>query len=1140
MHGMGFCAEHGGGNSVKLKTKLIIGFASFMIILAGLGLISYVRMSGMQTEIERFYNERFVKVKAASGARDDSNNMARELVNELLNGGTSTQEAALEIQRYKKRVIQALQLLENTVLTIQEKENISQVNRSWANYIEFVEEAERLSASNNVAKANELRNSVGLPYLKKLQEDLNSLASYHEMMMDDQLRKSQQMYELSIAWTVGMMGLGILLSIGVMVWVIPGVTRNLNTMALMIRSLSRGRTAIIRKMKAYTNDEIGEVIEVFKSMVSDLEQRKKIEEQFQLEQEQQAWIDSNIAKVTDLLNGVTTLQQVGQTFINEFTPILSAQYGALYIRDEARASNKLRLYGTYAAQHQLEAEHSFDIGEGLVGQCAADERPILIHDMVDCSLRIQSGVCEASPMELALYPITFEQRVLGVVELASLKPLTHTQHKLLEQLMINLGVIIHTISGKMRVEDLLRDSQALTEELQCQSEELMTQQEDLRRSNEHLEAQTEALKRSEELLQRQQEELEHYNTELIAKTRALEETMLSTQEKNEELESARTALERQTLQLALASKYKSEFLANMSHELRTPLNSLLVLSQLLGENKEGNLLEKQVEYARTIHMSGADLLKMIDEILDLSKIDAGKMKVDYELMHIQEITSFMYDSFEPIASQKGIAFQLHVAEGLPASIYTDADRLKQIVRNLLSNAFKFTNSGSIELALAPSLDPNAIEGEESPAFLAIQVKDTGIGIPQEKLGLIFDAFQQLDGTTSRKYGGAGLGLSISRELTQLLGGSLTVSSIPGQGSTFTLLLPMYTEAEELAKLQVTADSIHMSEIEQLVREVSKQIEDGVSEEKESVKLQQTQMLSEVAASYAKKKDNSAGKPKLAQVRPWMFERRRLLIVEDDGPQRQSMIALIEGANVSVTAVSTGSEALEHLAQEKIDGMVLDLMLPDMTGFQLMERIEQTLPELVHLPIIIYTGKSLDNKEELELRKRAQSIIIKNVKSPERLLQETMLLLNRVELEEDRSYPSERALEPKDQLLSGKRVLLVDDDVRNVFALSSVLEQFDMVIEYAENGVEALAALERKPTFDIVLMDMMMPEMDGYEAMRKIRQMPAFEKLPIIALTAKAMKEDRNKCIEAGASDYVSKPFQTEQLLSLMRVWLYST
>ncbi|MFL1674972.1 response regulator [Paenibacillus dendritiformis] len=1139
---------------MKLRTKLIIGYVMFMIIILALGWYSFARMGGLKQDLDHFYRDSFQKVELALSTRDDANAIARDLVTELLNPDKADQsgrEVLDKVDGYKERINRSLEELTRKAAKAEEKQMVEAALHDWGRYDQFVTDAIRLSMENEYEQANQMRNEYGLDYQNYLLNSLGDLARYHEAMMDDQVRAATGTYEAALTWTAAIMLLGILVTAAVTLWVIPSVTRNLNTMSVMMRSLARGRMRVIQKLEPHTNDEIGEVIHVFKQMAEDIERRKRSEEQFRLVQEEQAWMDANIARVTELLNGAATLNQVGETFVSEFVPTLGAQYGALYIRDDLKNPDWLHLCGAYAANGSLQAETGFRVGEGLVGQCAHDEKPIYIHDLKNSSLRIQSGLCDTVPGELIVYPIIFESTVIAVLELASVSPLSKKEQQLLEQLADQLGVIIHSISGRLRVEELLRESQTLTEELQCQSEELLTQQEEMRRSNEHLEAQTEALKRSEEMLQRQQEELEHYNTELIAKTRALEEQMLATQEKNEELEAARKEMERQALQLALASKYKSEFLANMSHELRTPLNSLLVLSQLLSENKEGNLQKKQIEYARTIHMSGSDLLKMIDEILDLSKVDAGKMQLNYEKVHLSELTAYIRDSFSEIASQKGLRLEVHMDENVPDSLVTDGHRVMQIIRNLMSNAVKFTNRGSVAFHIGMAAEeeiPAHIRKKGMPYF-AMRVTDTGIGIPEEKQDLIFEAFQQLDGTTSRKYGGAGLGLSISRELARLLGGTLAVESKEDEGSTFTFYLPVQATrqpeamegsarlieqwnekamASAAAELSAAAGS-SPAEGPALADpgEEPQDDEPAASPDrtwKKSHREWDNVVMHEVAAAAEQKRE-----------RVWP-ERKKLLIVEDDGPQMQSLIALIEGADVEVHAVSTGTEALKSLTDTKYDGLVLDLLLPDMNGFELLDSMGAHA-ELSKVPVIVYTGKLLDKKEELELKKRARSIIIKDVKSPERLLQETMLLLNRSGEEEAGARASGHA--SNDQLLAGKRILLVDDDVRNVFALSSVLEQYDMDIVYAENGKEAIEALTGAPEhFDLVLMDMMMPEMDGYEAMRLIREMPAFEKLPIIALTAKAMKEDRNKCIEAGASDYVSKPFQTEQLLSLMRVWLY--
>lgn len=506
-------------------------------------------------------------------------------------------------------------------------------------------------------------------------------------------------------------------------------------------------------------------------MSEDILEKQRIEETYLQAQRDQSWLNSNMARVTELLEGINSLEEVGQRFISEFTPILGAHYGAIYIHQEDKHPNKLELKGSYAHEGGEEPKISFMIGEGLVGQVALDKKPIVLRNAPDDYMKVESGWGSSKPISVMIYPILFENEVLGVVELAAFEETTSLQEQLISQLSQSLGIILNNITGRLRVEQLLRESQAMTEELQVQSEELQTQQEELRRSNENLEEQTNALKRSEDLLQRQQEELEHYNTELVAKTRALEEQVQEVEEKNDEIEKARLKLEQQAKQLSVTTKYKSEFMANMSHELRTPLNSLLILSQLLSENKSGNLSDKQIEYAQTIYMSGSDLLKMIDEILDLSKVDAGKMEINYEDVQLQDIESFVEQNFAAVASRKHIDLHVHIGEDIPQSIVTDSHRVKQVLRNLLSNAFKFTNQGSVELNMEkadPEKLPIYLNAEAD--YVAFAVKDSGIGIPADKTDLIFEAFQQVDGTTSRKYGGTGLGLSISRELSRLLGG----------------------------------------------------------------------------------------------------------------------------------------------------------------------------------------------------------------------------------------------------------------------------------------------------------------------------------------------------------------------------------
>ncbi|OMF41362.1 response regulator [Paenibacillus peoriae] len=1239
---------------MKIRNKLLIGFGSLMAILLVLTLISYDRMGSLNEQLNQVYQDRYVKVRKTTAIRGQVNDMAKVMANLLLNPGSSVGEAKRELDDISATGTKVLASLQTNSGTSEEQQQVDRVAVAWNEFLSYEQRLVSLLGQDRIDEANAFRNSTGLPAQEEAMDSINALAVFQDREIDNDMKQANQAYEESVQITTILMAAGLIMGLLVILWVLPSIAKGLNIVNLMINGFGKGKYRAISRMSVASKDEIGEVARVFQQMAGDLEEKRKFEHSVLQTQKDQTWLNANTARVTELFRGVNSLEQVAQMFISEFTPILGGSYGAIYLQGKDVEDNRFKLYGSYA---KVTGENSIrdiiHVGEGLLGQCVLDRKPILITEAPDGYLSIGSALGESKPVGIMIFPILFEDECIGAIEIASLDRFSDLETKLFAQLVESLGIILNNIKGRMRVEQLLRESQALTEELQCQSEELQTQQEELKRSNENLEEQTEELKRSEELLQRQQEELEHFNTELIAKTRALEEQVREVEEKNDEIEHARAQLEQQAMQLGITSKYKSEFLANMSHELRTPLNSLLILSQLLSENKEGNLKPKQVEYAQTIYMSGADLLKMIDEILDLSKVDAGKMDINHEAVHLKELELFVEQNFAPVAAKRELHLHTEIEENLPDAIISDGYRLKQILRNLLSNAFKFTTEGSIRFIVSRA------NGEQLPgllnprrSYLALSVRDTGIGIASDKTDLIFEAFQQVDGTTSRKYGGTGLGLSISRELSRLLGGVITVESEQGQGSCFTLYLPEQTPTaedmdshsrEEFNGADVNSDFENVAasvetdlpmimpakrlplyqmpsknKVEDIIHpgddrnEITSQdkvlliIEDDINfanilydmarsrgfkalialQGDDGLNMAQSYLpdaiildiqlpvmdgwsiLGELkgnsstrhipvhvisviddvkqglmmgAIAYLKKPSSKESLDKaFSHIKSYTDQMvKRLLVVEDDDNQRKSIIELIDHDDVAITAVSTGQEALNELATQRYDCMVLDLMLSDMTGFELLDRIREN-EQLTDLPIIIYTGKDLDSKEETQLRKYAESIIIKDVKSPERLLDETTLFLHRVEanLPEDKRKILQK-LYNKEELFEGKKILLVDDDIRNVFALSSVLESYRMEVTFAENGREALELLEQTPDFDLVLMDMMMPEMDGYEAMRRIRLMPQFEKLPIIALTAKAMKDDRSKCIEAGASDYVKKPIQTEQLLSLMRVWLYS-
>lgn len=740
---------------MKIRNKLLIGFGSLMAILLVLTLISYDRMGSLNEQLNQVYQDRYMKVRKTTAIRGQVNDMAKVMANLILNPGSSVSEAKRELDDISATGTKVLASLQTNSGTSEEQQQVDRVAVAWNEFLSYEQRLVSLLGQDRIDEANAFRNSTGLPAQEEAMDSINALAVFQDREIDSDMKQANLAYEESVQITTILMAAGLIMGLLVILWVLPSIAKGLNVVNLMINGFGKGKYRAISRMSVASKDEIGEVARVFQQMAGDLEEKRKFEHSVLQTQKDQTWLNANTARVTELFRGVNSLEQVAQMFISEFTPILGGSYGAIYLQGKDVEDNQFKLYGSYA---KVTGENSIrdviQVGEGLLGQCVLDRKPILITEAPDGYLSIGSALGESKPVGIMIFPILFEDECIGAIEIASLDRFSDLETKLFAQLVESMGIILNNIKGRMRVEQLLRESQALTEELQCQSEELQTQQEELKRSNENLEEQTEELKRSEELLQRQQEELEHFNTELIAKTRALEEQVREVEEKNDEIEHARAQLEQQAMQLGITSKYKSEFLANMSHELRTPLNSLLILSQLLSENKEGNLKPKQVEYAQTIYMSGADLLKMIDEILDLSKVDAGKMDINHEAVHLKELELFVEQNFAPVASQRGLQLHTEIEENLPDAIISDGYRLKQILRNLLSNAFKFTTEGSIRFSVSRA------NGEQLPgllnprrSYLALSVLDTGIGIASDKTDLIFEAFQQVDGTTSRKYGG---------------------------------------------------------------------------------------------------------------------------------------------------------------------------------------------------------------------------------------------------------------------------------------------------------------------------------------------------------------------------------------------------
>ncbi|MBI2770711.1 MAG: response regulator, partial [Burkholderiales bacterium] len=990
-----------------------------------------------------------------------------------------------------------------------------------------------------------------------------------------------------------------------------GLTENVNQLAAnlttQVRAIAEVATAVTqgdltRAISVEAQGELAALKDTINEMIRNLKDTTQVNTE-------QDWLKTNLAKFSRMLQGQKDLVAVGHLILSELAPVVGAQQAEFYVLRYTHEQPKLRLMASYASDGHGSYGKEVDLGQGLVGQCAYDKKKILLTSSIPDSLRISSGLTEVAPLNVLVLPIIFEGQVRGVVELASVERFNPTHQAFLDQLTESIGIVINTIEANMRTEDLLTQSQSLAQELQSR-----------------------------------QQELQQTNEELQEKARLLVHQNHEVERKNQEVEQARQALEEKAKQLALTSKYKSEFLANMSHELRTPLNSLLILSDQLCKNPDGNLTTKQVEFAKTIHSSGNDLLMLINDILDLSKIESGTVVVDVNELRLSDLQLYVERTFRHVAEAKSVEFMIHTGLQLPTSMTTDVKRLQQILKNLLSNAFKFTHQGQVTLAIEEVFtgwSPDNEELSRSQQVIAFSVSDTGIGISGDKQQIIFEAFQQADGSTSRKYGGTGLGLAISRELSKLLGGEIRLSSAPGQGSTFTLYLPLaYSSARNPrrpssyaeVRADLTAPGLkHKPMLENRVDDA------GITGEDASAPLNEA--------------DDDRDIIQQGDL--------VLLIVENDMAFARFLLDAARAKGFKGLVTSLGAGALTLATQYKPSAITLDMYLPDMDGWRVLDRIKQDTGAR-HLPVCVistddskerafksgamaFVEKPIRSKEVLDsmldklhayLARQQKTVLValkdvgarrefvaqieeENlttvvVRSAEKFLEALdenqfdcvvmeegfgniepaegkramagqleigplPLLLYRnttqesgrfawhsddiVTVQEAHSVPRlfdqtllalhhnlARLPEAKRAMLSdihqsskplaGKRVLIVDDDMRNIFALATVLEEHAMDIVWSDNGRDAISRVASDPSIKVVLMDIMMPEMDGMATMKEIRKLPQGKNLPMIAVTAKAMKGDREKCIEAGAWDYLSKPVNTHDLLTVLRAWLH--
>jgi len=857
------------------------------------------------------------------------------------------------------------------------------------------------------------------------------------------------------------------------------LTDNVNqlsaTLTTQVRAIAEVATAVTKGdlTRSIGVDASGEVA-ILKDNINEMIRNLKDTTEKNTEQD---WLKTNIARFTRMLQGQRDPMTVSKMILFELAPLVNAEHGVFYsmIGPNGQAAHLVFQAG-YAYKQRKNLPKEFHLGEGLVGQCALEKRRIVLTDVPGDYIRINSALGEATPANIVVLPVLFEGDVRAVIELASFRPFSPTHMDFLDQLMESIGIVLNTIEANSRTEDLLKQSQSLANELQSQ-----------------------------------QDQLQHTNEELAEKARQLVQQNSEIEQRRNEVESAKNLVEEKAEQLALTSRYKSEFLANMSHELRTPLNSLLILAQELAANPDGNLLAKQIEYATIIRSSGTDLLKLINDILDLSKIESGTVTLDIANWPLAELKPMLERTFRHVAEATKLAFSIDLRPGLPETMQTDPQRLQQILNNLLSNAFKFTERGNVEFVTQVATsgwDPDNELLNRAPAVIAFSVIDTGIGIPADKQQSIFESFAQADGTTSRKYGGTGLGLSICRELTRLLGGGIRLESEPGVGTAFTVFLPIGTPSmPRRSASSRTANGRSAGAVLTAPQPVGTALAVGAGWH--------------VEASHAVVDREQAGLE------------RTLLVVEDDPYQRQHIVDLIASLDARTIAVGSGEEAVALLEDQQFSCVVLDLGLPGVSGWQVIDHM-RSRKALRSIPLLVYTARDLTKKEELKLGRATKTIVIKEVRSPERLRDEVTAVL-----EADRASPQSgsNGAEPSDVALAGKKVLIVDDDIRNIYALTALLERQQMEVIAVDSGQEALDTLVAQTGIEIALVDVMMPEMDGYETMRRMRDMPSFVDRPIIALTAKAMKGDREKCIEAGASDYIAKPVNTGELLSMLKSWL---
>ncbi|MBF0537912.1 MAG: response regulator [Nitrospirae bacterium] len=1200
--------------NASIGLRLAIAFLLLFLLFAFVSIFSVNRIGFVLHQIQMMYDHPLAVTNAV--LRIEENIMSIRL--NMRKAAYKADKA--EVLKYKSQVVQDIAEIDKDFDTLEErflgnKDIVSKARFNLKQWEPFIEHIFLLSMDGKLDDAQALINSYSYmshsadasAAIKMVYHDAqDSAIAFNKNAQDTGNNFKDQVYVLIVITFVA----------GIIVTFVftSGVTRPIRQLIGIAGEIGQGR--LDTPIDITSTDEVGQLADSFRKMTARLKTTL-------MEKDREYWKKTGVSQLNDKMRGEQDVTILAQNIIGNLTKYLNAHVGAIYLVD---GNKTLRLTATYAYTIRKNLSNAFIFGEGLVGQAALEGQCILITDAPEGYIKITSALGDSVPVNIMVMPFLYDGQVMGVIEIGSLGRFTDTQVELIEMVSQGIGIAFSVAQSRQRMSELLATTQA-------QAEELQVQQEELRASNETLSEQASALKESESELQSQQEELRQVNEELEERAKLLQQQRDEIKQKNLELQRVQQITTEKAKELEVTNRYKSEFLANMSHELRTPLNSILLLSRYLADNKEGNLSPKQLECSETVYSSGNDLLALINDILDLSKVESGKMELHVESVDFRELATSIGRTFGPVAQDKGLTLDVTVAPDVTPSIRTDIQKVEQIIRNLISNAIKFTEKGGVTVNIdrcphdsIGSITPDS--GLSKEELIAISVSDTGIGIAQDKQGVVFEAFKQADGTTSRRYGGTGLGLSISRELTRLLGGQLRLKSVEGAGSTFTLYLPkrLGPQRRQPSKAEaVTVESTPHAPVvypipfrtdigadileddrqllapgdrsiliveddpvfarilydishekgfkcivagdgqrgcdcaetyrpDAIILDVGLPVMDGrmvLERLKDSANTRNipVHIISAADKSIDCLKSGVVGyitKPVSMEKLDDVFKRlegifaqgnRSLLAVNLDATQRNTLTGLLDSAGVETTFVSS-AEAVSVLKTKQVNCIVLNLSLDETAGFALIDKLKAAEP-LNETPVIVYNNAALSKEAETKLNMYCHRMIVKSVISNERLLDEIVLFLHLIESK----LPTEKQkmismVHDNDTIFRGKTILIVDDDVRNVFALSSVLQDRGVNVQVGRDGREGITRLKDNPKVELVLMDIMMPEMDGYEAIRQIRKIYEYRNLPIIALTAKAMKEDKMKCIEAGANDYLAKPIDADRLLSLLRVWLY--